>query len=76
MSPSVTMGETTSVAKNTKEFASLRTTIPMSMVRQWQLKPKDKLYWQWEVRNGEMIAVVVKYDPRKIIAAGEKNKKK
>ena len=58
----VVMGEITSVAKNTKEFASLRTTIPMSMVRQWRLKPRDKLYWEWKVINGEMAAVVMKYD--------------
>ncbi len=70
------MGEITSVAKNTKDFASLRTTIPMSMVRQWQLRPKDKLYWQWEVRNGEMVAVVVKYDSKKMMSPGEKNRKK
>lgn len=56
-----TMGEITSVAKNTKDFASLRTTIPMSMVRQWQIKPKDKLYWEWKVVDGEMVVVVNKY---------------
>ena len=55
------MGEITSVAKNTKDFASLRTTIPMSMVRQWQIKPKDKLYWEWKVVDGEMVVVVNKY---------------
>jgi len=75
MSTSLTMGEITSVAKNSKGFASLRTTIPISMVRQWELKPKDRLYWKWEVRNGEMIAVVVKYDPKKT-AARDKSKKK
>ena len=65
MSTGLTMGEITSVAKNSKGFASLRTTIPISMVRQWELKPKDRLYWKWEVRNGEMVAVVVKYDSKK-----------
>ena len=75
MSTSLTMGEITSVAKNSKGFASLRTTIPISMVRQWELKPKDRLYWKWEVRNGEMFAVVVKYDPKKT-AARDKSKKK
>ena len=75
MSISLTMGEITSVAKNSKGFASLRTTIPISMVRQWELKPKDRLYWKWEVRNGEMVAVVVKYDPKKT-AARDKSKKK
>ena len=55
------MGEITSVAKNAKSFASLRTTIPISMVRQWKLRPKDKLYWEWEVRDGKMVAVVMKH---------------
>jgi hypothetical protein len=58
------MGEITSVAKNAKSFASLRTTIPISMVRQWQLKPKDKLFWEWEVRDGKMVAVVIKHEAR------------
>ena len=58
------MGEITSVARNAKSFASLRTTIPISMVRQWKLKPKDKLYWEWEVRDSKMVAVVTKYEDR------------
>jgi hypothetical protein len=56
------MGEITSVAKNAKSFASLRTTIPICMVRQWKLKPKDKLYWEWEVRESKMVAVVTKHE--------------
>jgi hypothetical protein len=58
------MGEITSVAKNAKSFASLRNTIPISMIRQWKLKPKDKLYWEWEVRDGKMVAVVMKHEDR------------
>jgi hypothetical protein len=57
------MGEITSLTKNTKEFASLKTTVPMSFVRQWALKDKDKLYWEWKVVDGEMIAVVAKHEP-------------
>jgi hypothetical protein len=56
------MGEISSVATNKKGFASLRTTIPMSMVKQWQLKPKDKLNWRWEVIQGKMVAIVEKYE--------------
>lgn len=58
------MGEITSLTKNTKSFASLRTTIPISMVRQWKLKSKDKLYWEWEVRDSKMVAVVTKHEER------------
>jgi endonuclease/exonuclease/phosphatase (EEP) superfamily protein YafD len=57
------MGEITSLTKNTKEFASLKTTVPMSFVRQWALTEKDKLYWEWKVVDGEMIAVVTKHEP-------------
>ncbi len=56
------MVEITSVAKNAKSLASLRTTIPISMIRQWKLKPKDKLYWDWEVRDSKMVAVVERYE--------------
>jgi hypothetical protein len=52
------MGEVTTLAKNSPNFASLRTTIPMNMVRQWNLKPGSKLDWSWEVANGEMVIVV------------------
>jgi endonuclease/exonuclease/phosphatase (EEP) superfamily protein YafD len=61
--PSAVMGEITSLTKNTKEFASLKTTVPMSFVRQWALTEKDKLYWEWKVVDGEMIAVVAKHEP-------------
>ena len=52
------MGEVTTLAKNSPKFASLRTTIPMNMIRQWDLKPGSKLDWSWEVVNGEMVIVV------------------
>ena len=54
------LGEETTLAKNSPRFASLRTTIPMSIGRQWRLKEGDKLDWSWEARNGEMILVVRK----------------
>ena len=40
----------------------LRTIILISAVRQWKLKPKDKLYWEWEVRDNKMVAVVTKHE--------------
>jgi antidote-toxin recognition MazE-like antitoxin len=54
------LGEETTLAKNSPKFASLRTTIPMSIVKQWQLKEGDKLDWSWEARDGEMILLVRK----------------
>jgi hypothetical protein len=69
------MGEITSLTKNTKEFASLKTTVPMSFVRQWGLTDKDKLYWEWKVVDGEMIAVVAKNEPNTFTPGLKKEKK-
>jgi hypothetical protein len=52
------MGEITTLAKNSPNFSSLRTTIPMNIVRQWELKAGSKLDWSWEVVNGEMVVIV------------------
>ena len=42
------MGELTIIAKESTNFASLRTVIFMFIVKQWQLKKGDKLEWQIE----------------------------
>jgi bifunctional DNA-binding transcriptional regulator/antitoxin component of YhaV-PrlF toxin-antitoxin module len=54
------MGEITTIAKASTNFASLRTVIPMFIVKQWQLKEGDKLDWQIEARNNEVVLVVRK----------------
>ena len=54
------MGETTVANKASSKFASLRTTIPMSIVRQWKLKDGDKLDWEWKVVDGQMALIVSK----------------
>jgi hypothetical protein len=54
------MGEITLANKASSKFASLRTTIPMSIVRQWKLKNGDKLDWEWKVIEGQMSLVVTK----------------
>lgn len=54
------MGEITVANKASSKFASLRTTIPMSIVRQWKLKDGDKLDWEWIVIQGQMSLVVTK----------------
>jgi Antidote-toxin recognition MazE, bacterial antitoxin len=55
---SVNMGEVTVATKASSKFASLRTTIPMSVVKQWKLKDGDKLDWEWKVIDGKMALVV------------------
>jgi antitoxin component of MazEF toxin-antitoxin module len=34
---------------------SLRTTIPIAVVRQLNIKEGDKLQWEFAVKNGEII---------------------
>ena len=45
------MGEVTTLALNAPNKASLRTTIPMFIVKQWGLKAGDKLDWLLEARK-------------------------
>jgi len=52
------MGEITTLAKNSPNFASLRTTIPMYFVRHWKLKPGSQLDWSLDEVNGEFVIVV------------------
>jgi antitoxin component of MazEF toxin-antitoxin module len=52
------MVETTILTLATSNRASLRTTVPMSIVKQFNLKSGDKLEWAFEVRNNEIIVVV------------------
>jgi hypothetical protein len=54
------LGEVTIANKASSKFASLRTTIPMSIVRQWKLKDGDKLDWEWKVVDGKMVLVLSK----------------
>jgi hypothetical protein len=54
------MGEITIANKASSRFASLRTTIPISIVKQWKLQGGDKLDWEWKVIDGRMALVVSK----------------
>jgi hypothetical protein len=54
--------------KASTNFALLHTIVPMSIVRQRNLKEGDKLDWPWEVRNNEMVVVIRRVAPRFIIA--------
>ena len=54
------VGETTTLAKASSNYASLRTVVPMSIVKQWKLNEGDKLDWEWKVVDGEMALMVKK----------------
>lgn len=60
-------GQMTSLTKANKTSESLRTTVPSSVIRQFDLKEGDKLRWQFETdKKG---AIFVKLEPIK--AGGE-----
>ena len=59
------VGERTTLARNSPNFDSLRTTVPINVVRQWKLKVGDKLDWEWKVIDGEMVQVVRKVEKTK-----------
>ncbi|HKG88663.1 MAG TPA: AbrB/MazE/SpoVT family DNA-binding domain-containing protein [Nitrososphaeraceae archaeon] len=54
----IIMGEVTTLALNSPNRASLRTTIPMFIVKQWGLHAGDKLDWSLEARENEIVILV------------------
>jgi hypothetical protein len=58
------MGEITTLALNSPKRASLRTTIPMFIVKQWGLHAGDKLDWSLEVRENKIVILVKKAEPK------------
>ena len=54
----INMGEITTLALNSPKKASLRTTIPMFIVKQWGLHAGDRLDWSLEARKDEIVILV------------------
>jgi hypothetical protein len=54
------MGELTTLSLNSSKRSSLRTTVPMSLVKQWNLKAGDRLDWVIKICDGELVAVIKK----------------
>jgi len=52
------MAEITILTKATTKSKSLRTTIPMGIVKQFNLSKGDKLNWEIRAQGGELIIVV------------------
>jgi len=52
------MGEITKLSLATTGKESLRTIVPMSILKHFKLEAGDKLEWDFEARNSEMIIVV------------------
>ena len=54
------MGEQTSLVKYANDKKSLRTSVPMSIIKNWNLKAGDKIDWSWEAHKGKMVVRVTK----------------
>lgn len=52
------MGKKTVLTPAMKGSETLRATVPVSIVRQFNLKARDKLDWSLEVEDGEMVIAV------------------
>ena len=51
-------GQITIIGKATSDGDSLRTTIPMGIVKQLDLKEGEKLSWKIEAKDGALIVVL------------------
>jgi hypothetical protein len=58
------VGEITTLALNSPTKASLRTTIPMFIVKQWGLHAGDKLDWSLEARKDEIVILIKKVETK------------
>jgi antitoxin component of MazEF toxin-antitoxin module len=54
------MGVVTSLHLNATGKPSLKTTVPVFIVKQLNLKQRDKLEWSFEIHNNEMVVIVRK----------------
>ena len=52
------MGMKTALTKASGKGNSLRTTVPMSIVKQFELKEGDEMEWTLKVRNNKLIIEV------------------
>ena len=58
MQANKTEGITTTLSPAKTKSISLRTTVPMSIVKQFNLEAGDKLSWKLKVEEGELVIIV------------------
>jgi len=54
----IKMAESTVLTKATSKSASLRTTVPMGITRQFNLKVGDRLQWEI-IAKGNKLAIII-----------------
>jgi len=59
------LGEITTLTLAKTKSESLRTTVPIGIVRQFDLKSGDQIGWKFEARNGDLVIVVRPVKPSK-----------
>ena len=52
------IGEITTITPATEKKRSMRATVPMSIIKQFNLKAGDKLSWKLKAEEGELIIIV------------------
>jgi len=70
------MGEHTTLTKATSRGNSLRTTVPSGIVKQFNLREKDILDWNLEVKDGKLVLIVRPIKQERFTVAKKKKKKK
>ena len=58
MSENEDIGEVTTLTPATTRSTSMRATVPMSIIKQFNLKAGDKLSWKLKAENGELLIIV------------------
>ena len=52
------IGETTTLTPATTKSTSMRATVPISIIKQFNLQAGDKLSWKLKIENGELVIIV------------------
>ena len=58
MSSEEDIGEVTTLTPATTRSTSMRATVPMSIIKQFNLKAGDKLSWKLKIEEGELAIIV------------------
>jgi len=59
-------GQITTLTRANKTSQSLRTTVPMGIIKQFGLKEGDKLLWRLDVKDNKLVIVI---EPVKVVKA-------
>ncbi len=51
-------GQETTLTKANVSSNSLRTTVPMGIIKQFDLKEGDKLSWKIEIKDGKLAVII------------------